>query len=158
MTDKKAKRSAKAAKKAAKSRIRKPKGITPEKLLAFVAHKSGRSQRAIGEDMGKTQRTVSKYVVEVEDYIKKSPEYQELGPQLAAMIPEALAVYWRNLREIPEQGSSDLQAARDIMKYAGLGKEKSGDVNVNVNVDLEKKRAENQKRGLEQLGFIRSDN
>jgi predicted transcriptional regulator len=149
VTDKIAKRSVKQV----KSRIRKPKGITPDKVLAFVANKSGKSQRVIGEELGKTQRTVSKYILEVEEYIKQSPEYQELGPQLAAMIPAAVAVYWRNLKEAPEQGSSDLQAARDIMKYAGLGKEKSGDVNVNVTITQEQ-RDEQLGTGLERFGVV----
>jgi len=149
MTDKIAKRSVKQV----KSRIRKPKGLTPDKVLAFVANKSGQTQRVIGEELGKTQRTVSKYVHEVEEYIKRSPEYKKIGPQLAAMIPDALAVYWRNLKSVPKQGSSDLLAARDIMKYAGLGKDKTGDVNVNVTITQEQ-RDKTLSTGLERFGLV----
>jgi len=90
----------------------KKNGLTPEKLMAYLETKSGKSQRQVGREMGRDHKTVSRWTGEIEDYIKSSPEYKEAGPVITGLIPKAFGVYNAKL------DLNDLNAARDVLKMA----------------------------------------
>lgn len=88
------------------------KGITPEKLLAYIETKAGKGQDKVGADLGVSSRTIHRWAGEIEDYIKQCPEYKEAGSRIAEMIPSAFQVYKNRLT------LDDLNAARDVLKMA----------------------------------------
>lgn len=103
----------------AKDREYNKKGVTPEKIVAYVETKAGQSQSKVAAKLNKGQATICRWVGEVEDYLRQCPEYQEIAPRLAQMIPSALDVYDKNLGGYGKDGN-DLNAARDVMKMIGV--------------------------------------
>jgi len=119
-----------------KPKRRPKKGVTPRKILAYVEHKSGKSQEKVAQELGVTQKSVSNWTQEVEEYLRQCPEYAEIGPRIAKMIPEALRVYDKTLKQ------NDLRAAQDVLqKYLGLAKEKKGDTTTNIAITVEMREA-----------------
>lgn len=100
------------------------KGLTPEKILAYVESRAGKSCRKVGKELGVHAATAARWTGEVDDYVKSSPEYKNAVEKLVTLIPDAVDAYERNVNSMPEQGSADLAAARDILKIVGLFVEK----------------------------------
>ena len=98
----------------AKDKQYNKKGITPEKIIAYIESKTRKSQAKIGKQMGVSQRTISNWVGDVEEYVKQSDQYQQIGPRLCEMIPAALDNYDFNLN------ANELAAARDVLKMVGI--------------------------------------
>ncbi len=105
-------------------RNRKSAGITPDKTIAYMENKSGKSQQAIASEFGVTQQTVSSWVGEIDDFIKASPQYAEIAPRLANMIPGALSVYSDHLEKTGKPGNPDVTVATNILKMIGVFVEK----------------------------------
>lgn len=95
-----------------KSREYHKKGVTPRKLVAYLESRAGKSQQKVGDEFGVTQKTVSRWTGEIEEYIKQCPEYQNAPAKIAEMIPSAFLVYENRLKD------NDLNAARDVLKMA----------------------------------------
>jgi len=93
-------------------------GITPEKIMAYIETKAGKSQRQVARETGRNHATISRWTGEIEEYIKSSPEYREAGPVITGMIPKAFSVYEARLAK------NDLAAARDVLKMAVIYVEK----------------------------------
>jgi len=89
-------------------------GVTPSKIIAFFESKAGKSQAEIGTELGVSQKTISRWTGEIEEFIKQSPQYQQAAPKIAEMIPRALMVYANKLE------LDDLTAARDVLKMATI--------------------------------------
>lgn len=94
------------------------KGITPEKIIAYLEKKAGKSCREVSKNLNAGKSTISNWTGEVEDYIRSSPEYQAAIQRLPGMIAPAFDVYDIHLAE------NNLNAARDVMKIATIYVEK----------------------------------
>ena len=100
----------------------KKKGITPEKIIAFIESRSGKSQLKVAKELGVSQATICGWTGEIMDFIKQSDAYKQVAPKLVEMIPRALLVYDRRLEEpgVNASGNPDLVAAKDVLKMAGV--------------------------------------
>lgn len=106
-------------------------GVTPSKIVAFFESKKGKSQVEIGKELGVSQKTISRWTGEIEEFIKQSPQYQAAAPKIAEMIPRALLVYANKLE------LDDISAARDVLKMAVIFVERrqleKSDLNISTN-------------------------
>ena len=96
------------------------RGITPEKIIAYLESKAGRTNREVGADLDINKSTVSRWNGEVDEFIKSSPQYQEVAPRIAAMIPKALLVYEDHLNGRGTQGNPDVRVADRVMQIIGI--------------------------------------
>lgn len=95
-------------------KLYKKNGVTPEKLMAFIARKSGIPRAKVADNLHKGERTISRWTGEIEDFIKSTKEYQEAAERITKMIPRAFDVYENHL------DLNDLNAARDALKMATI--------------------------------------
>ena len=110
-------------------------GVTPNKVIAYLENKSGKSQLKVAKDLGVTQGTISNWVGEIDDFIKQSPQYAEIAPKLAEMIPGALGVYSKHLNNDGLPGNPDVTVATNILKMIGVFVEKSKTEHTHYNGD-----------------------
>jgi hypothetical protein len=98
------------------------KGITPEKIIAFIERRAKVPRAVVASNFGVSERTISYWSGEILDYVKQSDAYKQVAPRLVEMIPRAFDVYDRRLEEpgAMVNGAPDLTAAKDILRMAGI--------------------------------------
>lgn len=98
-----------------KNKPKQMEHFNPEQLVAWEKYRSGLPQTKIAKSIGVHQATVSRWVKNIQDYMKQCPQYQEALPRIASLVPHALNVYEYNIKRL-----ASLQASKDVLKMAGL--------------------------------------
>ena len=110
--------------KRATQRKRKPGGVNPKKVLAYMETKSGKTQQQVAKELNVSQQAVSIWKGEVEEYLRQCPEYGEASERMAKMIPMALDVYEAHLKTMGLGGNPDVTVATNVLKNATILKDK----------------------------------
>ena len=90
------------------------KTISPDKVASYNLRAHGLTNKAIGEKYGVTEMTVGRWVKQVNEYMQQSTQYQEALPEIANMIPQAVATYKHHLKLNNEK------VATHVFKMVGL--------------------------------------
>lgn len=85
-----------------------------KKSAVFIANKMGASQESLAVAEGVSQRAISNWVSEIDDFMINTPQFQTIPDRLAGMIPSSLDTLEHRLKK------HDLNAARDVWKMIGI--------------------------------------
>ena len=80
-------------------KYQKQNTITPDKVASYDLNLKGVTQVDIAKQMKVSTASVCRWIKDVTEYIKQSPEYQEALPTICKMIPKASAIYNKGLDE-----------------------------------------------------------
>jgi hypothetical protein len=100
-------------------------GVTPDKAMAWLESRiGGKTAKNIGDSMGKSLRTIHRYIADFDEFMQQSPEYQEAAKRIVKMLPTALDVWDRAMVGRGLQGNPDVAVATNVLKAAGFLKER----------------------------------
>ena len=88
--------------------------ITPDKIASYNLNMRGMSQVDIANKYSVNNATVSRWIRQVNEYMQQSTQYQEALPEIADMIPQAVATYKHHLKLNNEK------VATHVFKMVGL--------------------------------------